>query len=144
MCQSHDKKTIIYGNDCNIWILYDEKIKSSFQTGHTPFVICFNEKSYKTYIITGSGLLKMKKVNVFEDKFLDGNTWSIYKDSLRIGNTIVHINNVSEDTIFLQTNAMLINIKNKFFLKNCTCNSLNAQFKGGNIDSIKTLLNYKE
>ena len=144
MCQSQDKKSILYDDDCSIWLLYDEKIKSSFQTGYTPFVLCFNENTYQTYFITGTGLLKKNKASIFDDKFLDGNIWSIYKDSLKIGNIVVHINNASKDTISLRADAMLINIKNKFFLKNCTCDSLNAQFKGGSVDSIKTLLNYKE
>jgi hypothetical protein len=143
-CNSHDEEALVCGAECKIWILYDEQIRSSFQTGHTPFVFCFNNNFYQTYLVTGNGSLKRRKQGHIKNDFLDGNKWSIFNDSLRINNTSIHLTKVSEDTIKIRGDAMLINITSQFYIKNCNCTDLTGQFRGGGIDSIKHILNFKE
>jgi len=68
----------------------------------------------------------------------------IKDDSLYLqGSVFSNVKKVS-DTVYLRPDAFLLDATNKFNIGNCNCDSLIAQFKGGTLDSMKTLLNYKE
>ncbi|MDX2282358.1 MAG: hypothetical protein NW218_22395 [Saprospiraceae bacterium] len=134
------------GSSCKLWWLYDEAISD----GPTHIFICFNKYKYNCLKIYKSGSLKnTERVN---DQFFSGDVvypltdhgkWEVRHDSLILqGENFSAIKRVS-DTIFLRPDAFLLDQTEKFNIANCNCDSLVAQFKGGNIDSVRTILNYK-
>lgn len=133
--------------ECKLWWLYDKAISD----GPTHLFICFNKDKYNCLPIYKSGSLKnQKRVNdpFFGDDVVypltNHGKWEIRYDSLFLqGNGFSTVKVVS-DTVFLRPDAFLLDQTDKFNIENCDCDSLIAQFKGGAIDSIKTILNYKK
>jgi hypothetical protein len=131
---------------CKLWWLYDEAISD----GPTPLFICFNKYKYNCLPVYKSGSLK--NTEPVNDQFFSGDvvypltnhgTWEVRHDSLILqGEKFSAIKRVS-DTIFLRPDAFLLDQTEKFNIANCNCDSLVARFKGGNIDSVQTILNYK-
>ncbi|MBU6341816.1 MAG: hypothetical protein KGS48_10005, partial [Bacteroidetes bacterium] len=52
--------------------------------------------------------------------------------------------NINQDTIIIKNGIYLINVTDKYNINNYDSKNLIANFKGGSIDSINTILNYKE
>jgi len=133
--------------NCKIWWLYDKAISD----GPTHLFICFNKDKYNCLPLYKSGNLKNRKsVN---DPFFGGDvvypltnhgTWEVRYDSLFLqGKNFSTIKRVS-DTIFLISDAFLLDQTDNFNIDDCDCDSLVAQFKGGQVDSIQTILNYQK
>jgi hypothetical protein len=131
---------------CKIWWLYDKAISD----GPTHLFICFNKGKYNCLPLYKSGILKNRKP--INDPFFGGDvvypltnygTWEVRYDSLILqGENFSTIKRIS-DTIFLRPDAFLLDQTDKFNIENCDCDSLIAQFKGGQVDSIQTILNYQ-
>jgi hypothetical protein len=135
------------GAECKIWSIHDKSISDR----PTHLFICFNKNKYNCVSLYKSGKLKTPKR--FNDPFWGGSDvlypliefgrWEIKHDSLILqGKGFSSIKRIA-DTIILRPDAYLLDQTNKFNIDNCDCDSLVAQFKGGAIDSIKTVLNYK-
>lgn len=128
------------GFECKLWWIYDEGISN----GSTPLFLCVNEKKYGTYSITRFGSLKKPMIGDVVYPLTEHGTWEIKKDSLFLqGKGFSTIKRIS-DTVFLRPGAFFLDQTAKFHIINCDCDSLVAQFKGGTIDSMKTLLTYKD
>lgn len=67
--------------------------------------------------------------------------WSIMNDSLYLQNKPFSPIKISSDTIYLGPKSLLVDATNKFNINNCDCDSLDAQFKGGRINSFKDVFN---
>lgn len=128
------------GFECKLWWIYDEGISD----GPTPFFMCVNEKKYCTYSITSFGKLRKPMTGDVVYSLTEHGKWEIKKDSLFLQGTGFSTIKRISDTVFLRPDAFLLDETDKFHIMNCDCDSLIAQFKGGTIDSMKTLLNYKE
>lgn len=128
------------GFECKLWWIYDEGISK----GPTPLFLCANEKKYYTYSITRFGKLRKPIPGDVVYPLTEHGEWEIKKDALFLqGKGFSTIKRIS-DTVFLRPDAFLLDETDKFQIMNCDCDSLDVQFKGGMIDSMKTLLNYKE
>ncbi|HOY07024.1 MAG TPA: hypothetical protein PLO67_16570 [Saprospiraceae bacterium] len=121
---------------CGLWWLYDERPTSGF--------ICFDAKKYRFYTITRTGALRRPFPSDVIDPLTEYGEWEIKNDSLFLqGKSYSEIKNTF-DTVYIRSNVFLMDETHKFQITNCNCDNLVAQFKGGVIDSIQTLLNYKE
>jgi len=127
-------------SNCSLWWLYDEGISD----GPTPLFICFNKKKYYTYSITKHGNLRKPLIGDVVYSLTEHGRWEIKSDSLYLQDKNFSAIIKVSDTVYLRPNSFLIDATDKFNIENCDCDNIIAQFKGGNIDSIKTLLNYKE
>lgn len=133
---SSEKKHNVHGDFCKIWLLYDEK--------YLPIVLCFDNIEYQDYKIKNNGRLTMRSPFVYSETIFRGGKWAIQDGSLLLNDYITPKQSLLSDTIYIDKDRYLLNITNKFFVKECTCKNLNAIFKGGQIDSIKTILNYRD
>lgn len=128
------------GFECKLWWIYDEGISK----GPTPLFLYVNEKKYRTYSITRFGKLRKPINGDVAYPLTEHGEWRIKKNALFLqGKGFSTIKRIS-DTVFLRPGVFLLDQTDKFHIVNCDCDSLDAQFKGGMIDSMKTLLNYKE
>jgi hypothetical protein len=123
------------GSDCRLWWIYDAR--------PTPGFICFNLKKYNSYTITWHGKLRKSFPGDVVDPLTEHGIWEIKEDSLLLQGRAYSKITIISDTVYIRPNVFLLDQTDKFNIENCDCDSLVAQFKGGNIDSIKTLLNYK-
>jgi hypothetical protein len=133
--------------ECKVWWLYDKALGD----GPTHVFICLNKKKYNCLSIYKSGKVQTRKQ--FKDPFWGGHdviyplielgSWEIKYDSLFLQDKGFSPIKKVTDTIFLRPDAFLLDQTDKFHIENCDCDSFVAQFKGGVIDSIKTVLNYK-
>ena len=121
---------------CRLWWLYDKR--------PTPTFICYNQKKYNTYTVARNGKLRKPLPSDVIDLLTEHGKWEIKGDTLFLQGTFYSKIKNTLDTIYLQHNVFLLDQTGKFNISNCNCDSLIAQFKGGKIDSITTLLNYKE
>ena len=140
-CESIEKKHLVYGKNCKLWLLNDTSIVSN---GITPYLLCFDKTEYQCYLVQSNGAVSKRLKSDIVYDIIDGGNWKINGDTMYIKDYSFPSENISEDTIFLNEGAFIFNISHKFNIINCSCNNLIVQFKGGNIDSIKTLLNYKK
>jgi hypothetical protein len=140
-CQSTTSKSFVYGTNFKLWLLFDTTITDS---GNTPFILCFDDKKYNCYIYQNTGLLHKRISDDIKYQLIEGGEWKLENDSFYFNNIVINQNNINHDTIQIMKGIYLLNITNKFNSENCDCSNLKSQFKGGSIDSIKTLLNYKE
>lgn len=141
-CQSSDKNYFVHGNDCKLWLLFDNSITKS---GKTPYILCFDKDQYGCYLIQSNGALKKRFNGDVVYSLIEGGVWKIKKDSLFINDIgVLPGENIKEDTLKIKENIYLINVTNKYFIKNCDSKNLIANFKGEAIDSINDILNYKE
>lgn len=123
------------GSSCKLWWLYDER--------PTPGFICYNAEKYKLYTITRFGKLRKPLASDVIDPLTEHGVWEVKGDSFYLqGNAYSKIKKTS-DTVYLRPNVFLIDQTDKFNIDNCDCDRLVALFKGGNIDSVQTILNYK-
>lgn len=124
-----------------LWWLFD---KNNSRGGPTSFFICVNEKKYCTYSITRYGKLRNLPTHDVIYPLVEEGKWEIKNDSLFLqGKGFSKIKKVS-DTVYLWPGTYLLDVTDKFDVTGCNCDSLTAQFKGGYVDSIKTILNYKK
>ena len=130
-----NKRHNICGDNCKIWLLYDDRF--------TPIALCFNADEYQDYSIKSSGKLHKRGPFVYSESFLRGGRWEFDRDNLILNGHVVSIQTPSSDTIILGAKKYLINVTDKFKINNCNCQALDATFKGGKIDSMKTLIMYK-
>jgi hypothetical protein len=129
----------IEGHECKLWWIYDEGISN----GPTPLFICINVDKYYTYSISRFGKLRKPKIGDVVYALTEHGNWEVRYDSLILqGKGFSTIKRMS-DTIFLRPDAFLLDLTDKFNIENCDCDSLVAQFKGGQVDSIKTIMNYQ-
>ena len=130
-----DAEFNIYGDSCKIWLLYDERFM--------PIVLCFGEDDYQDYKIKNNGRLVKRDSFVYSEQVFRGGKWVIKNKCLVLNGYQTPIQSLLTDTIKLGRNEFLLNVSNKFYINNCNCQTLDATFKGGKIDSIKTILQYK-
>lgn len=128
------------GCECKLWWIYDEGISD----GPTPLFFCINKGKYYTYSITRFGKLRKPIISDVVYPLTEHGNWQINGDSLFLQDKGFSTMKSISDTIFLRPDAFLLDATIKFDIENCDCDSLVAQFKGGNVDSIQTLLNYRE
>ncbi len=128
------------GQGCSLWWLYDQGISD----GPTPYVVCFNQQTYRTYSISRYGDLRKRLISDVAYPVIEHGQWSLRHDSLWLQGRSFSTFAVHADTVYLRPDAFLIDVTNKFNIENCDCDHLTAQFKGGAIDSLKTLLHYQE
>lgn len=77
------------------------------------------------------------------DPLFNEGKWEIKNDSLFLqGQGYSKIKKIS-DTVYLMPDLFLLDVTDKFDVTGSNCDSLNAQFKGGYVDSAKTILNYR-
>lgn len=140
-CQSTDKESYVYGNDCKLWLLFDRSISDS---GKTPFILCFDKEYFNCYSIKSNGGLSKRLNDDLSYDLIEGGKWKIKNDSMLINNIAVFEGNINQDTIIIKNGIYLINVTDKYNINNYDSKNLIANFKGGSIDSINTILNYKE
>lgn len=133
-CNSDATNHAVYGDNCKIWLIYD--------SGLTPFLLCFNNSIYEDYRIKSDGRLEIRANDPWLEQAYRGGAWQIAHDSLYLNNIAIDKRSINKDTIFIRKNSFLIDVTAKFSVENCDCRNLSAIFKGGRIDSLKTLVNY--
>ncbi len=134
---------LLKNSNYRIWWLYDETISD----GPTPIFLCFNIEKYQAYSLSRFGTLNKALHGDVIYPLTEGGKWAIKHDSLFLQSNSFSTIISKSDTVFLGSRAYLIDATDIFVVKNCDCDSLLAQFKGGTTDrfkDMKAVLNYKK